>query len=201
VTAHTSNIVARSPLVTGLLVRLEAAGVDAGGRVQSIGEQIAVSLLTGLDDFLHLRSGASVAIQFGVGGMLFVGESRLEGWDGLTTARLAHPHFVVHQRRRGERISVRVPVTATVGEHGALQVRGDSIDLSAGGAACVLPGVVLATDASVTLTMLLPDGALIADAVVLEGGRVHRLKFLNMTTADIDRLVSFCQRAEMEQDY
>jgi c-di-GMP-binding flagellar brake protein YcgR len=200
VTAITPDIVAPSPLVAGLLVRLEADGVDAGGRVVSVGDNITVAMLSGMEDFLTLGEGSPVSIQFGVGGMLFIGESSIESWEGLTNLVLPHPLFEVHQRRKYPRFSIRVPMTAVVGEQGSLSVRGDSIDMSAGGTACILPGVVLATDAVVTVTMLLPDGHLTTDAVVLEGGRVHRLRFEGISNEDVDRLVSFCQRTQMDQD-
>jgi PilZ domain len=196
----TTPDLAPSPLVSGLLVRLEAEGVDAGGRVVSVGEKIVVAMLNGMEDFLTLSEGAPVSIQFGVGGMLFVGATTISGWEGLTNLVLPSPNFKIHQRRKYPRFTVRVPMTCVVGDSGTLQVRGDSIDLSAGGAACILPGVVLAADAVVKITMLLPDGHLSTDAVVLEGGRVHRLRFEGIGGDDVDRLVSFCQRAEMEQD-
>ena len=199
-TATTSDVATDSPLVAGLLVRLEADGVDAGARVVSVGEKLRLAVISGMEDFLPLDVGATLTVQFGVGGMLFVGEAAIGGWEDLTTLVVPHPTFSVHQRRKYPRFTVRVPMTALIGENGSLQVRGDSIDLSAGGAACILPGVVLATDAVIRVTMLLPDGHLSTDAVVLEGGRVHRLRFEGIGNDDVDRLVSFCQRAQMEQD-
>jgi hypothetical protein len=183
-----------SVLVAGFQVRLESQGATAEGRVLSVGQEIHISVTSGAGGLFGLLEGTPLSLEFGGPGTLYVGNADIVRWADEHTLVLSQPPaYSVWRRLVHPRFQVRLPLTAVIGGAAGMVIEGETFDLSASGTECFLPGVELAIDAVIDVTVALPDGDLVTKAMVLSGGTLHSLRFMDLSKTDFLRLVRMCK--------